>query len=65
MTDPRSEKSTQPPVAPDREGQDHVQPTQTRGASKEGVVRWVLIGSMILIIVAMTAVWVTGAATMG
>ena len=59
MTDPRSE----PPVAMDREGQEHVQPTQTRGASKEGVVRWVLIGSMLLIVAAMSIVWITGALT--
>ena len=46
MTNPRN----QPPVAADRDGQEHVKPTQTRGASKEGVVRWVLIASMILIV---------------
>lgn len=61
MTDPRS--SQQPPVTVDGEGQEHVQPTQTRGASKEGVVRWVLIGSMLLIVAAMSIVWITGALT--
>lgn len=52
-----------PPVSVDREGQEHVRPTETRGASKEGVVRWVLIASMLLIMAAMTIVWVTGALT--
>ena len=65
MTDPRIPDRQQPPVATDADGQQHVKPTQTRGASKEGVVRWVLIGSMLLIVAAMTIVWVTGAATMG
>lgn len=62
MTDPRPSR---PPTRLDGEGQEHVQPTQTRGASKEGVVRWVLAGSMLLIIVLMTIVWVTGALTTG
>lgn len=50
MTDPHTTESG-PPVDVDRDGQAHVQPTQTRGASKEGVVRWVLIASMLLIVV--------------
>ena len=61
MTDPRP--SAPPSVEVDREGHEHVQPTQTRGASKEGVVRWVLIGSMLLIVAAMSIVWITGALT--
>ncbi len=61
MTDDRPNQS--PPVSHDADGQAHVSPTQTRGASKEGVVRWVLIASMLLIVAAMTIVWVTGAVT--
>ncbi len=59
MTDHRSQVG-QPPVDDDPDGQGHVQPTQTRGASKEGVVRWVLIASMILIVGAMALVFLWG-----
>ena len=55
MTDPRPTEGG-PPVDLDREGHAHVQPTQTRGASKEGVVRWVLIASMLLIVVALIVI---------
>ena len=55
MTDPHTNESG-PPVDLDGEGHGHVQPTQTRGASKEGVVRWVLIASMSLIVVALIVI---------
>ena len=61
MTDNRP--TATPPVSQDGEGQEHVGPTETRGASKEGVVRWVLVASMLLIVAAMSIVWITGALT--
>lgn len=62
MTDPDL-NTPPPPVRHDADGQGHVRPTQTRGASKEGVVRWVLIASMALIIVGMLVIWLTGVAS--
>lgn len=37
--------------------------TDAKGGSREGVVRWVLLISLTLAIVAMTVIWVTGALT--
>ena len=48
MSDPHTSES-QTYAGPDGP-QEHVKPTRTRGASKEGVVRWVLIASMVLIV---------------
>ena len=62
MTDPDL-NTPPPPVRHDSAGQGHVRPTQTRGASKEGVVRWVLIASMALIIAGMLVIWLTGVAS--
>lgn len=54
-----------PPVTVDQEGQEHVRPAETRGASKEGVVRWVLVASLLLVIVGMSIIWITGALSTG
>jgi hypothetical protein len=43
----------------------HVESTEATGASKEGVVRWVLIIGTLLAIVLLSAVWITGAAFQG
>lgn len=40
----------------------HASETEASGGSKEGVVRWVLIIGTLLAVVALTLVWVTGAA---
>jgi hypothetical protein len=45
----------------DRETQ--IDQTDAKGGSREGVVRWVLLISLSLAIVAMTVIWVTGALT--
>ena len=37
--------------------------TDAKAGSNEGVVRWVLLFSLILAIIAMTVIWVTGALT--
>ena len=36
----------------------HYDPEQVTGASRENVVRWVLLISLLLAIVAMSAVWI-------
>ena len=46
---------------PDRE--TRIDQTDAKGGSREGVVRWVLLVSLSLAIVAMTVIWVTGALT--
>lgn len=43
----------------------HVSETEASGGSKEGVVRWVLIISMLAAIVLLSAIWMFGAATQG
>lgn len=41
----------------------HVSEEEVSGGSKEGVVRWVLIIGTLLAIVALSAIWIFGAAT--
>jgi hypothetical protein len=41
----------------------HYSAEQVTGARQEGVVRWVLIISLLLIIVAMSAMWIVPALT--
>lgn len=41
----------------------HVSTEEASGGSKEGVVRWVLIIGTLLAIIALSAIWITGAAT--
>ncbi|MBU0668573.1 MAG: hypothetical protein KKE77_11585 [Alphaproteobacteria bacterium] len=43
----------------------HVSETEASGGSKEGVVRWVLIISILLAIGLLSAIWIFGAATQG
>ena len=43
----------------------HLESTEASGGSKEGVVRWVLVIGTLLAIVALSAIWITGAATQG
>jgi len=40
----------------------HASETEASGGSKEGVVRWVLIIGTLLAVIALTLIWVTGAA---
>lgn len=51
--------------SPDRDNTTRVDSTDARAGSREGVVRWVLLVSLTLAIVALTAIWVTGALTQG
>lgn len=48
---------------PNRDDNPRVDSTDARAGSREGVVRWVLLISLTLTIVALTAIWVTGAMT--
>lgn len=41
----------------------HVSEEEASGGSKEGVVRWVLIIGTLLAVVALSVIWITGAAT--
>lgn len=41
----------------------HVSEEEVSGASKEGVVRWVLIAGTLLAIIGLSAIWITGALT--
>lgn len=43
----------------------HVTETEASGGSKEGVVRWVLLISLVAAIVLLSAIWMFGAATQG
>ncbi|UYV17021.1 hypothetical protein [Porphyrobacter sp. ULC335] len=42
---------------------NRIDETDAKGGSNEGVVRWVLLFSLGLAIIAMTIIWVTGALT--
>lgn len=42
---------------------NRIDETDAKGGSNEGVVRWVLLASLGLAIIAMTIIWVTGALT--
>lgn len=39
----------------------HVTETEASGGSKEGVVRWVLLGGLLLAIILMSVVWIVPA----
>jgi hypothetical protein len=46
-----------------KEGESvHVSEEEASGGSKEGVVRWVLIIGTLLAIIALSAIWISGAA---
>jgi hypothetical protein len=48
---------------PDRRRGPDIDSTDARAGSREGVVRWVLLISLSLAIIALTIIWVTGALT--
>lgn len=41
----------------------HYSPEQVSGGSRENVVRWVLLVSVVLVVAAMSAIWIIGALT--
>lgn len=43
----------------------HINETEASGGSKEGVVRYVLLGGLLLVIVLLSIIWITGALTQG
>ncbi len=43
----------------------HINETEVSGGSKEGVVRWVLLGGLLLVIVLLSIIWITGALSQG
>lgn len=50
----------------ERRGEQIVQnETEATGASKEGVVRWVLMIGLLLAIILLSVIWITGALTKG
>lgn len=45
-----------------KEGDEiHVDETEASGGSKEGVVRWVLLGGLLLAVILMSVVWIVPA----
>ena len=49
-----------------KEGDEvHVTETEASGGSKEGVVRWILAGGLILAVILMSIVWIIPAMTQG
>lgn len=50
----------------ERQGDEvHVESTEATGASREGVVRWVLIIGTLLAIILLSIIWMTGAVLQG
>ena len=48
---------------PQHDRDKRIDETDAKGGSNEGVVRWVLLISLSLAIIALTVIWVTGALT--
>ncbi len=49
-----------------KEGDEiHVSETEASGGSKEGVVRWILLGGLVLAVLLMSIVWIIPAMTQG
>ena len=49
-----------------KEGDEiHVTDTEASGGSKEGVVRWVLLGGLVLAVILMSVVWIIPAMMQG
>ena len=49
-----------------KEGDEvHVSTEEASGGSKEGVVRWVLLGGLVLAVILMSIVWIVPAMTQG
>ena len=46
-------------------GHVHIDEEEASGGSKEGVVRWVLLGGLVLAVLLMSVVWIVPAMTQG
>ena len=46
-------------------GHVHIDEEEASGGSKEGVVRWVLLGGLVLVIALLSVTWIVGAASQG
>jgi hypothetical protein len=50
----------------ERQGDEvHIETDEARGGSTPSIVRWVLLGSLLLAIVLLSITWITGAVSMG
>ena len=49
----------------ERNGHVHIDEEEASGGSKEGVVRWVLLGGLVLAVLLMSVVWIVPAMTQG
>ncbi len=52
-------------MSEERNGEIHIDDEEASGGSKEGVVRWVLLISLLAAIIILSAIWMTGALTQG
>lgn len=50
-------------MSKERNGEVHIDDQEASGGSKEGVVRWVLLISLLAAILILSAIWITGALT--
>lgn len=50
-------------MSEERNGEVHINDQDASGGSKEGVVRWVLLISLLAAILILSAIWITGALT--
>lgn len=50
-------------VDPNSDREVHIDQTDARAGSNDGVVRWVLLVSLSLAIIALSVIWMTGALT--
>tara|TARA_B100001057_G_scaffold404175_1_gene416694 strand:+ start:419 stop:616 length:198 start_codon:yes stop_codon:yes gene_type:complete len=50
-------------MSEERNGEVHIDDQDASGGSKEGVVRWVLLISLLAAILILSAIWITGALT--
>ena len=50
----------------ERQGDEvHIETDEARGGSTPSIVRWILLGSLLLAIVLLSITWITGALSMG
>ncbi|RIV85724.1 hypothetical protein [Aurantiacibacter zhengii] len=52
-------------MSEERNGEIHIDDEKASGGSKEGVVRWVLLISLLAAIIILSVIWMTGALTQG
>lgn len=52
-------------MSEERNGEIHIDDEEASGGSKEGVVRWVLLISLLAAIIILSIIWMTGALTQG